>query len=38
MKLKILKELKDELQQLIDNRSFSNKMDLEYLKKNISTK
>ena len=36
--IKNLKELKDELQQLIDNRSFSNKMDLEYLKKNISTK
>ena len=36
--IKNLKKLKDELQQLIDNRSFSNKMDLEYLKKNISTK
>jgi len=32
-----LEKLKKELQQLIDNRSFSNKMDLEYLKKNIST-
>ena len=36
--IKNLKKLKDELQQLIDNRSFSDKMDLEYLKKNISTK
>mgnify|MGYP003324694819 FL=1 len=36
--IKNLKKLKDELQQLIDNRSFSNNMDLEYLKKNISTK
>ena len=36
--IKNLKKLKDELQQLIDNRSFSNKIDLEYLKKNISTK
>ena len=32
-----LEKLKKELEELIDNRSFSNKMDLEYLKKNIST-
>jgi hypothetical protein len=35
--IKNLEKLKKELEQLIDNRSFSNKMDLEYLKKNIST-
>lgn len=32
-----LQKLKKELYELINNRSFSNKLDLEYLKKNIST-